>query len=96
MPKIDTIQPNGSIESALDQNGLTPDSDLIRVLGFPKLLSEFDIELERKLFDNRERTISVTVDLLTGTCRKNDVFPEIETQSLSSTSLLNPRSSVFS
>lgn len=91
MRDTDIIQPNGSIDSALEQNGLSADGNTIRVLGFPKYLFEFDVELERKLFNNRETTISVTVDLITGTCRRNDIYPEVETQSLSSTSLLNPR-----
>ena len=93
MQKTDVciIQPTGSIDSALEQNGLSADCDTIRVLGFPKFLSKFDIELERKLFDNRDTTMSVTVDLLKGTCRRNDIYPEIETRSFLSTSLLNPR-----
>ena len=93
MPDANVIQPNGSLKSAVEQNGLAadPDSDTIRILGFPKFLSEYDITIKRKVIDNRETTMSITVDLLTGTCRKNDVYPEIQTWTLSSSSLLNPR-----
>lgn len=93
MPDANVIQPNGSLESAVEQNGLAtdPNRDTIRVLGFPKFLSEYDITIERKVIDDRETTMSVTVDLLTGACRKNDIYPEIRSWTLSSSSLLNPR-----
>lgn len=91
MKHVNVIRPNGSIESALEQYELSADRDTIRVLGFPKHLFKFDVEIDRKMVDNRETTMSVTVDLLTGTCRKNDIYPELQSRSLSSTSLLNPR-----
>lgn len=85
------IQPNGSITSTLEQHDLAADPDAIRVLGFPKHLFEFEIVIERKLIQNRETTISVTVDLVTNTCRKNDIYPKLQRRSLSAPSLLNPR-----
>lgn len=91
MRDVKVIRPNGSIESALEQHSLSGDRDTTRVLGFPKHLFEFDVEIDRKLVANRETTMSVTVDLVTGTCRRNDIYPEIQHRSLSSTSLLNPR-----
>lgn len=85
------IRPNGSIDAALEQHGFAVDPETVRVLGFPKHLFEFGIEIERKMLANREMSMSVTVDLLTGTCRKNDIYPELQPRSLSATSLLNPR-----
>lgn len=90
MRDVSVIRPNGSIESALEQHGLSVDPDSIRLLGFPKQLIEFDVEIERKFLENREVTMSVTVDLLTGTCRKNDIYPEIQSRQLTPTSLLHP------
>lgn len=91
MRDANVIRPNGSIESALEQHGLSLDPDTIRLLGFPKQLFEFDVEIDRKLVENREVQMSVTVDLITGTCRKNDIYPEIQSRKLSPTSLLHPR-----
>ncbi|MCD2205112.1 hypothetical protein [Halobacterium sp. KA-6] len=91
MQDVDVICPNGSLDGVLAQHGLSADQDAVRVLGFPKQLLEFDIEITRKVLENRTVSMSVTVDLLTGTCRKNDVYPEIESRSLSATSLLNPQ-----
>lgn len=91
MREVDVIRPNGTIESTLEQHGLSAGPDSIRLLGFPKQLFEFDVEIERKFLNNREVTVSVTIDLLTGTCRKNDIYPEIQSRKLSPTSLLHPR-----
>jgi hypothetical protein len=91
MPEIKIIEPNDAPESVLAQHELAVDSDEVRGLGFPKSLFKFDVEIERKLLDNRETEMSVTVDLLTGTCRKNDIYPELQQRILSPTSLLNPR-----
>lgn len=91
MVEATIIQPNCSVEQALTQNELSADTETIRVLGFPKHLFEFHVEIERKFLENRETTMSVTVDLLTGTNMKNDIYPDLESRSLSSTSLLNPR-----
>lgn len=91
MPDVNVIRPNGSVESALTENELPAESEAVRVLGFPKYLAEFDVEIERKMLQNRETGTSVTVDLLTGTCGANDIYPDLQTRTLSSTSLLNPR-----
>ncbi len=91
MPDVNVIQPNESAESIVEQKGLSVDQNTIRVLGFPKILLEFDIEFKHKLFGTKNMTMSVTVDLLTGTCRKNDVYPELQTRTLLPASLLNPR-----
>lgn len=91
MPDVKVIQPTESLESALKRNELSVDPETVRVLGFPKFLFEFDIEIERKIIANRELSMSVTVDLLTGGCRKNDIYPEIQTRTLSATSLLSPQ-----
>ncbi|WP_458210599.1 hypothetical protein [Haladaptatus sp. NG-SE-30] len=91
MPDVTTIQPNSTVEKSLEQNELTAEIDDVRVLGFPKHLFEFDVEIERKLLENRETTMSVTVDLLTGTSMKNDMYPSLESRSFTATSLLNPR-----
>lgn len=91
MRDVDVICPNRSLGPVLAQHELSADQDTVRLLGFPKHLFEFDIKINRKLFESRDKTMSVTVDRLTGTCRKNDVYPELQPRSLSSTSLLNPR-----
>lgn len=91
MIDVSVIQPNCSVEQALKRNDLTTDSETVRVLGFPKHLFEFHIEIERKLLENRETTMSNTVDLLTGTSMTNDVYPDLESRSFTTTSLLNPR-----
>ncbi|ADB63602.1 hypothetical protein Htur_4842 (plasmid) [Haloterrigena turkmenica DSM 5511] len=91
MRDVDVICPNGSLDAVLAQHGLSADRNTVRVLGFPKHLFEFDIEINRRIFESRDVSMSVTVDLLTATCRKNDVYPEIESRSVSATSLLNPR-----
>lgn len=90
MPDVTVIQPNGTAEAALEQNELSDGNETVRVLGFPKLLAEFDVEIERRVLANRESTTSVTVDLLTGTVGENDVYPELRTRTVSSTSLLSP------
>lgn len=90
MRDVDVISPNGSLDAALAEHGLSAAQDTVRVLGFPKHLFEFDIEINRQLLESKGVSMSVTVDLLTGTCRKNDVYPEIRSRSLSATSLLNP------
>ena len=91
MQDVNVIRPNGSLDAALEQHRLAVDRETVRVLGFPKHLFEFGIEIDRKMLVNRETAMSVTVDLLTGTCRKNDIYPEVQPRSVSSTSLLNPR-----
>ena len=88
---VNTIQCNCTIEQALERNNLSADDDTIRILGLPKYLFEFQVELERPLISNREDTVSITVDLLTGTCRRNDSYPEYTSKELSTSSLLNPR-----
>lgn len=91
MRDVDVICPNGSRNAVLAEHGLSAGQDSVRVLGFPKHLFGFDIEINRKILENKSVSMSVTVDLLTGMCRKNDVYPEIQSRSLSTTSLLNPR-----
>lgn len=91
MRDVTVIKPNSSVGQILDRNNISIDDDAVKVLGYPKFLYESDIEIERKLFRNRKTTMSVTVDLLTGNCRKNDVYPELASHSLIPASLLNPR-----
>jgi hypothetical protein len=91
MPDITVIRPNGSPESALEETELAATADEVRLLGFPKSLFEYDVAIDRRFLADRETSLSVTVDLLTGTCRKNDTYPDLQPRTLSSTSLLNPR-----
>lgn len=89
--EVTIIKPNCSVEQALERNGLSADKDAIRVLGFPKHLYEFDVEIKRRVLENRKITMSTTIDLLTGTSIRNDVYPDLESQSFLPESLLNPR-----
>ncbi|NHN46569.1 hypothetical protein G9464_03015 [Halostella sp. JP-L12] len=85
------IQPPAPLEAALTNHDFGASPSEVRVLGFPKHLLAFDVEIERKFLSNREVSLSVTVDALTGVCRKNDVYPDLDTRYLTPTSLLNPR-----
>lgn len=90
MPDVTIIQPNYDVEQAFERNELPVETDAVRVLGFPKHLFEFHVEIERNLLENRETIMSATVDLLTGTSMKNDIYPSLEPRSFTSSSLLNP------
>ncbi|WP_433632733.1 hypothetical protein [Halomicrococcus sp. NG-SE-24] len=91
MTDVPVIEPNYAVDQALEDNEFAADNESVRVLGFPKHLFEFHVEIDRKVLENRETTMSVTVDLLTGTTMKNDVYPTLESRSFSQESLLNPR-----
>lgn len=88
---VNTIQCNCTTGQALEKNSLTADRDAIRILGLPKYLFKFRAEIERPIIANREITISITVDLLTGTSRRTDSYPKHDSKELSSSSLLTPR-----
>jgi hypothetical protein len=89
MKKVSIIQPNLPAERATEQDEYC--SSDVRVLGFPKYLFSTRTKLSRKLFQDEELSLSVTVDLLTGTVKTNDIYPKLESRELTSTSLLNPR-----
>ncbi|PSP84303.1 hypothetical protein BRC83_05360 [Halobacteriales archaeon QS_1_68_17] len=91
--EIPVIAPNLSLEQALakvDPNRpVSPDE--IRVVGYPKYLFGYDVTLERKFISDREVSLSVTVDALTGGRLRNDTYPDIEQRSLPANALLQPR-----
>jgi len=63
----------------------------VRVLGYPKYLIEHEALLERKFISNRELTLSVTVDALTGGRFRNDTYPDLEARTIPFSGLLEPR-----
>lgn len=91
MPEVSIIRPNCSVDQALEQNNFSADTSSVRVLGFPKHLFAYHVEIPRKVLENRETSLSITVDLLTGTTMKNDAYPALESRTFSQDSLLKPR-----
>lgn len=90
---VNTIQPNYDVEAIRSANEIhrdISDSD-VRVLGYPKYLIEFDVELKRVILSNRHVQDSVTIDGISGGGTRNDVFPDIERRAIPKSALLRPR-----
>ncbi|MFW5950113.1 MAG: hypothetical protein ACOCR6_02035 [archaeon] len=90
---VATIQPNYAVEAIRSANEIHREitDDDVRVLGYPKYLAEFDVELRRVFMSNRHVQDSVTIDGISGGGMRNDVFPEIERRDIPKSALLRPR-----
>lgn len=87
------IEPNISPEETLVAMELDDEVDLeaVRVVGYPKFLFDYHVDLERKFISDREVELSITVDALTGGRFRNDVYPDLETRSIARNALLAPQ-----
>lgn len=90
---VQVIVPNLSVQEAIKRagegNGISEDS--VRVIGYPKYLFDYDCSLDRKLLSDRNVSISITIDAITGGRLRNDVYPDLEDRSLPKEAVLQPR-----
>ncbi|PSP85410.1 hypothetical protein BRC83_02965 [Halobacteriales archaeon QS_1_68_17] len=90
---VEIIVPNLLPEEAIDR--VEPDEDVfpeeVGVVGRPRYLFDYDIRIERFLFEDRLVELSTTIDGLTGGGTRNDVYPDLEERSIPDRSLLETR-----
>ena len=93
--EVKIISPNYSASDVVSGKTSYSNSDLtledIHITGYPKLLVDFDVELERLFFSNEIRQFSITIDTQSGSRSRNDVRPNLETYILPKSALISPR-----
>lgn len=90
---VRVIVPNLPVEAAVKR--VEPDHNItvndVRVVGYPKFLFDYQCTLNRMFFSDRDVSISITIDAITGGRLRNDVYPDLETRTFSREALLQPR-----
>lgn len=90
---VDVIVPNLSPEAAIERTASSGEIsvDTVSTVGYPKFLFDYRCSLDRLLLSDREVPVSITVDGITGGRLRNDVYPELQTQTYPADALLRPR-----
>lgn len=90
---VQVITPNLAVQEALNRVESSNDvsAEDIRVIGYPKFLFDYNCALDRKFLSDRNVSISITIDGITGGRLRNDIYPELEYRSLPKDALLQPR-----
>lgn len=90
---VQVISPNLSNEGAVER--VDPDGDVdgddVHLVGYPKFLFDYCCSLNRMFLSDRKVSLSITVNGITGGRLRNDAYPELETRTISSDALLQPR-----